>query len=451
MVSTAHEAPKTTLNGHGLVRAQAKRVRVCHLGKYYPPAPGGIEHHVQTLARAQASLGATVNVLCVNHADRHGRDMTWRRYGSTPTVHERDGDIRLTRVGRSACIAKFDLCPDLLGELARIDEEGLDVFHLHAPNPTMLLALAAVRPSTPIFITHHSDIIRQRYLKYLIRPFEHMVYRRAAQIGQTSPEYLAGSDMLRHYESRVQSLPLGVDLSGYLKPNLAAQRHARLLREKHGQPLWLAVGRCVYYKGLHTAVRALPSVPGTLLIIGNGPLEGELRKLSVQLGVADRVKWISYASEDELCGAYHAATALWFPSTARSEGFGLVQVEAMASGCPVINTDIAGSGVPWVSPHEETGLTIEVDDFQGLAKAARRLLDEPDLRQRLAANARDRACEEFDHLLMGMRSIDMYLKMGRPSASPGPVPTRVLQPVNLQVGANKVTPSVPEPHLTLAR
>ena len=84
---------------------------------------------------------------------------------------------------------------------------------------------------------------------------------------------------------------------------------------------------------------------------------------------------------------YLAADAFWFPSNARSEAFGLVQVEAMASGCPVINTRIPHSGVPWVSLHEETGLTVPVDDPAALAAAANRLLTEPGLRDRLAAAA----------------------------------------------------------------
>ena len=86
---------------------------------------------------------------------------------------------------------------------------------------------------------------------------------------------------------------------------------------------------------------------------------------------------------------YLAADAFWFPSNARSEAFGLVQVEAMASGCPVINTAIPHSGVPWVSPHEETGLTVPVDDPAALAAAANRLLTEPGLRDRLGAAGRD--------------------------------------------------------------
>jgi glycosyltransferase involved in cell wall biosynthesis len=124
--------------------------------------------------------------------------------------------------------------------------------------------------------------------------------------------------------------------------------------------------------------------------------------------VANRVIWRGQVSQAELIGAYHAATALWFPSNARSEGFGLVQVEALASGCPVINTALAGSGVPWVSPHEQSGLTVPVNDASAFAAAARRLLVEPGLRVRLAAGARQRACREFDHLLMARRSLDVY-------------------------------------------
>ena len=84
---------------------------------------------------------------------------------------------------------------------------------------------------------------------------------------------------------------------------------------------------------------------------------------------------------------YLAAHAFWFPSNARSEAFGIVQVEAMAAGCPVINAAIPHSGVAWVSPHDVSGLTVAVDDPVALADAANRLLAEPGLRDRLSAGA----------------------------------------------------------------
>ena len=97
-----------------------------------------------------------------------------------------------------------------------------------------------------------------------------------------------------------------------------------------------------------------------------------------------------------------------FPSNARSEGFGLVQVEAMASACPVINTAIPNSGVAWVSLHEKTGLTIPVNDAAALAGAAQRLLAEPGLRDQLGAAGRIRACQEFDQRTMAKRSLEIY-------------------------------------------
>ena len=118
--------------------------------------------------------------------------------------------------------------------------------------------------------------------------------------------------------------------------------------------------------------------------------------------------WKPYLSAAELIGAYRAATALWFPSNARSEAFGLVQVEAMASGCPVLNTAIPASGVAWVSRHEESGLTIQVNDPAALAAAANRLLHEPGLRERLAATGRERAQREFDHRVMAERCLEVY-------------------------------------------
>jgi len=396
----------------------ARSFNVCHLGKYYPPAPGGIETHVQTLARAQAVAGAQVRVLCVNHANSSGRDVTWARYGATNTVEDSDGPVRITRLGRSATIARLDICPDLPRAIDDLFKQPVDILHLHTPNPTMVLAVTRLRKTAPIVVTHHSDIIKQRVLRHALAPFERMVYGRAARVIVTSNAYREGSPLLCRYRDKVVTLPMGLNLSANIHPSAQSLAIAENWKRRYAGPIWLSVGRTVYYKGLDTAIAALTRVPGTLVIIGTGPLETHLKEMAQRLGVADRIVWRGYVDPEELLGAYQAATALWFPSSHRTEAYGLVQVEAMAAGCPVINTDIPHSGVPWVSRHEETGLTVSIDDPAGFAAASLRLLNEPGLRDRLAVGARRRAIAEFDHQLMAKRSLDLYdsiLQVRRPA------------------------------------
>ena len=207
-------------------------------------------------------------------------------------------------------------------------------------------------------------------------------------------------------------LPIGLDLAPFLDPSPEVVERADRLRRSHPGPIWFSCGRLVYYKGLETAMHALRSVPGTLLIAGDGPSRPRLERLAARLNLADRVRFLGKIPRDEdLIAHYLAADAFWFPSNARSEAYGLVQVEAMASGCPVINTAIPHSGVPWVSRHEETGLTVPVDDPAAFAAAARRLLEEPGLRDRLAAGARARAIAEFQSEAMGRRSLALYSAM----------------------------------------
>jgi rhamnosyl/mannosyltransferase len=364
---------------------------------------GGIETHVQTLARAQADLGAEVHVLCVNGLNGK-RSQSVR----TKTIRELDKNVKVTSVGRAWSFARFDVCPDLFRKVSELANQPNTILHLHTPNPTMLTALMALNPQIPVLITHHSDIIKQRVLKYAFRPIEHMVYSQASRILTTSYEYISGSKFLHLYRDNLNYLPLGLDSSKYLEPSKTALSYSHRLKENYREPIWLCVGRLVYYKALHLAIEALALVPGTLIIIGTGSLEKELKNKAKQLGVENRIVWLGRVSEDELIGAYHAATALWFPSNVRSEGFGLVQIEAMASGCPVINADIPGSGVPWVSRHEKEGLTVPINNSVALAQAAQRLLDEPDLRDRLSVASRDRACKEFDHMIMAQRSFEIY-------------------------------------------
>ena len=398
-------------------------LHICHLGKYYPPAPGGIEAHVQTLARAQAALGHRVQVICVNHGQANHRVSSTIGFQATPTENDMDGAIPIRRIGRRVSIKGLDICSGLHAALRSIGRQNVDIVHLHTPNPTMLLALARTNLKIPMVIMHHSDIIRQRVLKVALRPFEHLVYNRAACILCSNPLLRDGSNVLQKYVDRVRVVPMGIDLDPYLHPSAEAVAFSDRLRSDHGSPLWVAVGRLVYYKGLHTAIRALAGVPGKLLIIGSGPLKSQLLELAAALGVADRVVWMDYAQPHELVGAYHAATAFWFPSNARSEAFGLVQVEAMASGCPVINTNISGSGVPWVSRHEQSGLTVPIDDPEAFTAAARRLLEEPGLRQRLSDGARQLATSEFDQMIMGRRSVEIYHQILNHTCHPRAAPT----------------------------
>jgi rhamnosyl/mannosyltransferase len=351
-----------------------------------------------------------VRVVVVNHADSHGRDTTFQRWTSTQNQIDFDGPIEILRVGRLASIARLDICPDLLTTLRRIQSQEVDLFHLHTPNPTMLLALVALGTRTPIVITHHSDVIRQKILRHFLTPFEHRIYGKARAIVASSPPYVEGSPLLQRHRDRVEIIPFGIDLSDYLNPSERAKSIATQWKNLYGDPLWLMVGRLIYYKGIDTALRSLREVPGKLVIVGTGPLRDPLSRLAEELGVADRVIWKGHVEREELIGAYHAATAFWFPSNARSEAFGLVQVEAMACGCPVINTNIPGSGVPWVSQHGVSGLTVEIDSPREFAQVCEQVLN-PVRRQQLHDSAKKRVVTLFNQSRMFAETITTYRRI----------------------------------------
>jgi glycosyltransferase involved in cell wall biosynthesis len=381
-------------------------IRICHLGKYYPPAYGGMETHVEALARGQQRLGADVTVMCVNHQSKAGDDLRDRRFGVSPTVQSVENGVSVVRFGRCAGFSKLDVCPEIAGLSSHL--RGFDVIHLPAPNPTFSIPLLLTRQSAPLFVTHQSDVIKQRLLAKVFHPIERRIYTRAQRILASSPWYLTGSPLLRRFQYKVEVLPLGIDVSSYSEPSSAVQAKAEEFRKRFGSPMWLSVGRLVYYKGLHTAVEALSKVAGCLVVVGRGHLESTLKQLAESFGVADRIHWFPNASPDDLRALYLAATALWFPSNHRSEAFGLVQVEAMAAGCPVINTNVPSSGVSWVAPHEVAALTVAPESPDQLAFASQRLASDELLRRKLILNGKRRAVRMFDERRMAQASLAIY-------------------------------------------
>jgi rhamnosyl/mannosyltransferase len=158
-------------------------------------------------------------------------------------------------------MARLDFCPSLPRLLANLVSSA-DILHLHVPNPTMTLALAMVRPAIPSVITYHSDVVKQKFLAKLVRPFENMVFRRAGAVLVSSPTYPQGSEYLQQQRDKLVVLPFGIDLHPLLEPSAQALAAAARFRAQHGEPLWLLVGRLVYYKGIDQALRALPCVRG---------------------------------------------------------------------------------------------------------------------------------------------------------------------------------------------
>jgi rhamnosyl/mannosyltransferase len=189
------------------------------------------------------------------------------------------------------------------------------------------------------------------------------------------------------------------------------------IRALHGPRIVLGVGRLIYYKGFEYLVEAMRDIDARLLIIGEGPLRERLTTLARTLGIADRVTLLG--TVQDAFPYYQAADVFVLPSIARSEAFGLVQLEAMACGTPVVNTRL-DSGVPYVSIDGETGRTVPPEDSRALAAAIKGLLDDPVERARLGAAARRRVEEHFTVELMAAGTLALYRALiGRRSGSGG--------------------------------
>src|SRR5579871_822057 len=336
--------------------AMGRKLRVLQIGKFYPPHMGGIETHLQTLCE-QVSKSTDLRVVVAND------DAT--------TSEEVLEGVAVSRVPTRLTVASAPLCP---GMIAKIRESRADIIHIHLPNPMAVLAYLASRSRARLVITYHSDTVRQKFLGVLFEPWLHALLRRSSAIIVSSPNYPQSSEVLRRYQDRCHTIPFGIRLEEFEQQDPAA---VSAIRKQYGPRLVLGVGRLVYYKGFEYLIDAMRKVQGTLLIIGDGPLREKLENQARDLGIADKVHFLGHVP-GTLSAYYQAADVFVLSSIARSEALGIVQIEAIASGLPVVNTNL-DSGVPFVSRHEETGFTVAPADSEAIAKATNRLLDDEDL------------------------------------------------------------------------
>jgi glycosyltransferase involved in cell wall biosynthesis len=372
-------SPYANLNG-----VNRRRTSVLHVGKFYPPHMGGIETHLQVLCEG---LRETVDLSVIVSSD----DAT--------AVEEEVEGVAISRLAAPVTLFSTPICPAMTRE---IRASRADIVHLHLPNPAAAAAYLASGRRGALVVSYHSDIVRQRYMGKLVEPIIRAVLRRSSAIVVSSPEIVRYSPVIAGFRDRCHVIPYGIRLDEFTKcdPILI-----RSLREKHGDRLILSVGRLVYYKGFEYLIRAMVKVRGKLLIVGQGPLQPKLEELIRQLGVTDKV--CLTGNVQDAVPYYHAAAVFALASVARSEAFGIVQIEAMAAGIPVVNTNLQ-TAVPYVSVHEQTGLTVPPADPEALATALNLMLDNQQLRESLGRAARLRAHTEFSDETMTKRMTALY-------------------------------------------
>ncbi|MDD4955818.1 MAG: glycosyltransferase, partial [Candidatus Omnitrophica bacterium] len=167
------------------------------------------------------------------------------------------------------------------------------------------------------------------------------------------------------------------------------------------------VGRLVAYKGVDYLINAMKNINATLLIVGDGPEKGKLKKLAAKTGVDKKVFFIGKVTDKELSAYYHLCDIFVLPSVNDKEEFGLVQLEAHACGKPVVSTALP-TGVSFVNLDGISGLVVEPESPQELAKAINKLLEDEELRCRLGRQAKARVESEFNRKIMAQKILDVY-------------------------------------------
>ena len=371
-------------------------MRVLQISKFYPPIMGGIESVAWELAEGLNRSGVQCDVLCSNQRPFTQSDRAELGY-------------EIVRAGSLGTVLSTSMAPGMAGHLRRMARRA-DLLHVHMPDPMAAAALWLSRPTLPLVVHWHSDVVRQRIALKAYEPLQSWLLRRAQAIVATSEAYAEASYVLQAWRGKVAVIPIGIsDNRGHGCSNKAVAIRQRFRRRK----LVFSLGRMTYYKGFEVLIDAAASLPDdcAVLIGGDGELLDHYRTMVTRRGLAGKVHLPGHIADADLPSHFEACDVFCMPSTVRAEAYGVAMLEAMVMGKPVVACDIDGSGVPWVNVHGETGFNVPVSQPKALADALRRVLEDEPLRKRLGAAARQRYLDDFGAALMAQRTVDLYRRV----------------------------------------
>jgi glycosyltransferase involved in cell wall biosynthesis len=368
-------------------------VRIAHIAPVFPPIRGGMGTAAYQQARALAHLGAEVTV--------------FTRRDARPASRPRGVEVvELPAViirGNAACL------PQVLWRL-----QGYDLVHLHYPffGTAELVAARRLVAGPPVVLQYQMDVVGRgwhahafRWHRRAIFPF---ILRAADGIVVTTTDYAASSFLgpqLASSDARLAVIPHGIDLT-HLSPNGDGEvDRAQLGITRRPLIFFLAqLDRTHYFKGLHILFDALARIPEAALVVGgDGNMRREYESRAQALGLAERVHFAGDIPDEQLPTYYRAADVVVLPSVDRTEAFGLVLLEAMACGRPVVASRLPG--VRTLVDEGRTGYLVEPGNAVDLAETIERCAAETTV---LGAAARRVVEQRFNWDVIGQQLLNLY-------------------------------------------
>ncbi len=366
-------------------------MRILHIGKYYPPYAGGMEIFLRDLLKSLKDEGSEVAGLVHHHL--FGRSSSREEIEGVPI-------FRVSSLGQILYTPISPSFPLVLGKIIRSFRPH--ILHLHLPNPSAFwgLALPEAR-SVPWVIQWHSDVVPSAIDRRLqpayqcYRPLEQRMLKRAEKILATSKPYLHHSIPLKPWISKCTVVPLGVDPERLPRPEADALQQAER-SWRSGCLRVLSVGRLTYYKGFDVLIRAAGRTKGVAVqIVGDGNLRAHLQRSIRRKGLENRVLLRGGLSNEMLQALFATCHVFCLPSLERTEAFGVVLLEAMRYGKPIVAGDIPGSGPGWVVREGNCGWLVPPGDVDALAIQLENLAAEPGVCRELGRKGRDNFEKKF--------------------------------------------------------
>ncbi len=279
---------------------------------------------------------------------------------------------------------------------------AFDIVHIHVPNPVALFAVYYNPPKAQIVVHWHSDIVKQKFIYPYFKFIERKVLALAAAVIATSENYIEGSKPLMSCRDKIKVIPIGI-----------APLKALTKQTGNNKDLILSIGRLVYYKGFEYLIKAAQYLDDNchIVIVGNGNLYEKLKELTVSLNVLDKVELAGNISDEQLNELMSRCKVFCLPSIERSEAFGVVLLEALSIGKPIVATNIPYSGVNWVNKHNVTGYNVAPKNEQQLAGAITDVLSDQQLYKELSFNASERFKNLFTAERMNKSIYALYVHL----------------------------------------